>query len=664
MADIFLSYKREDRARADLIVAALGKSGRTVWWDEGLTPRQAWDATIEQEIAASASVIVLWSARSVASDWVRSEAHYAQNHSKLVPVLIEPCTVPLAFMLKQAIDLSHWRGSPKDPAWCKLIEWLDTQGPATEPSPGSHPTAAVGHITARKLGYWIIGVLVVAVGLLLTNQFVLRRDANSVAADAQTMTAALAKLPSKSVAVLPLVNESGDPKQQYFSDGLSEELISDLTQIDGLKVIGKYSSFKFRDSTDSPGQIGLALGAAHLIIGSVRQQGDRIRVMVSMIRATDGSSVWSHSYDEELKDVFAIQSKIGQAVAEALKIKLLGNGIVASDKPPSGNVEAYQLMLQARALLLRQTESGFSQGIPLLKQALKLDPDYAYAWGVLSTAFVNQGQIILTGDVRQKAYAQARAAADTQQRLAPNVASTYSVRGYLLSTIDNDPIGALAEYKRAWALEPNDGRTMVFLAFGLLNEGQLQPAADLFRKAIATDPLQYGWYAGLATALLAEGQLDSAEQATRKALGLQQDYPGLYGNLTQINVLRGDAPAALRDAELEPDPAMGAWARALAQQISPDPKQANSALQDYITKNGETQPYLVADLYALRKQPDKMFEWLQRAVVKHDPQLTGLLYDPFALAYQHDPRFVALCKQDGLPLPGKPSSSTSDSSGD
>ncbi|HEY1590028.1 MAG TPA: toll/interleukin-1 receptor domain-containing protein, partial [Rhodanobacter sp.] len=115
-----------------MIVAALRQSGRTVWWDEGLTPRQAWDATIEQEIAAATSVIVLWSVRSVASDWVRSEAHYAQNNSKLVPVLIEPCTIPLAFMLKQAIDLSHWHGSPNDPMWCKLIEWLDMQGPATE----------------------------------------------------------------------------------------------------------------------------------------------------------------------------------------------------------------------------------------------------------------------------------------------------------------------------------------------------------------------------------------------------------------------------------------------------------------------------------------------------------------------------------------------------
>lgn len=653
MADIFLSYKREDRARADMVVAALRKSGRTVWWDEGLTPRQAWDATIEQEIAAAASVIVLWSARSVASDWVRSEAHYAQNHSKLVPVLIEPCTLPMAFMLKQAIDLSHWRGSLNNPAWCKLIEWLDTQGPATEPSPGSHPAGAVNHRTARKLEYWITSALVVAVALLLTIQFVLRRDANSVAVavDAQTMAVALAKLPSKSVAVLPLVNESGDPKQQYFSDGLSEELISDLTEIDGLKVIGKYSSFKFRDSTDSPGQIGLALGAAHLILGSVQQQGDRIRVMVSMIRANDGSSVWSHSYEEQLKDVFAIQSQIGRAVADALKIKLVGNGIVSDDKPPSGSVEAYQLMLQGRAIMRHGTEGSVRQGITLFRQVLKLDPDYAYAWGLLSNASVNLGVLFLTGAARQQAYAEARTAGNREQLLAPDAAHTHADRGYLLATIDNDLVGALAEYRRAHALAPNETYSMNFVAGGLENLGQLQAAVEMYRKILAIDPLRVDIYSNLALGLLGQHELDAAEQVTRKALALQPDFPELYATLTEIDVLRGNVDAARTDAAKEADPAYGPWARVLAQQIGPDRRRADAAMRNYIAKQGQDQPYLVADVYALRKQPDEMFDWLQRAWSQNDPIFGGLLTDPFVLAYQHDPRFATLCKHAGLPLP-------------
>ena len=513
---------------------------------------------------------------------------------------------------------------------------------------------SIARSTGKKLDRWIIAVLAVAVVLLATNTFVLHRDvtSESIAANAKALAADLAKVPVKSVAVLPFANESGDPKQQYFSDGLTDELISDLTQVDGLKVIGKYSSFKFRDSTDSPAQIGAALGVAHLIEGSVFQQGDRIRVTVGMVRALDGSSVWSHSYAEQLQDVFAIQSQIGHAVASALKIKLMDNSIVSDDKPPGGNVEAYQLMLQGHALIQHQTADGFSQGIALLRQALKLEPDYAYAWGVLSTALVNQGQIVLTGAARQQAYAQARTAADRQQALAPNVMETYLARGYLLQNVDNDPVSALVEFKRASELAPNNRRAMTFLAYGLATVGQLQQAADLFRKVIATDPLRADWYGTLASILLGTRQLDAAEQASRKALALQPDFPGMYANLAQIDILRGDAAAARHDAKLETDPTYGAWVRAMAEQIAPDRKQADAALHDYIAKYGNAQPYYVADLYALRKQPDDMFEWLNRAVAQNDPAIFSLLFDPFPLAYRDDPRFAALCKQAGLPASG------------
>jgi tetratricopeptide (TPR) repeat protein len=437
---------------------------------------------------------------------------------------------------------------------------------------------------------------------------------------------------------------------------MSEELISDLIQVDGLKVIGKGSSFKFRDSKDSPAQIGAALGVAHLIQGSVFQQGNRIRVTVALIRARDGTGVWSHSYDEQLKDVFAIQTRIGQAVASALKIQLLGKAIVSTDKPPSGNVDAYQLMLQGRAITRRAGSADeYRQGIAKYQQALKLDPNYAYAWGTLSNAWVNLGTYgYVTGDARLRVYAHAREAVDKEQLLAPDAPVTHMDRGYLLQFVDDDPKGALAEYQRAYTLAPNDGTVMSFLALGLANLGQLQAAADLYRKAIATDPLRPDFYSNLAQTLLPPGQLDAAEQATRKALALQSDFPGLYANLAEIDILRGDAAQALRDARQEIDPVYGPWSLVMAQEIGPDREQGDAALHDYIAKYGKEQPYLVADLYALRKEPEDMFEWLQRAWTQRDPNLIGeLLSDPFIThVYEHDPRFAALCKQAGLPLPG------------
>jgi TolB-like protein/tetratricopeptide (TPR) repeat protein len=569
----------------------------------------------------------------------------SQGLAQLAPVFNVPDWVTRWFVIGGVIGFPFWLAF----AW---YYELTPEGLKRESAADQDPLAR--RHTARTLDFWIIGILATAVVLLVTNTFVLHRDVNSAASanDAETIAAKLAKVPFQSVAVLPLVNQSGDPKQQYFSDGLSEELISDLTQLEGLKVIGQKSSFMFRDSKDSPAQIGAALGVAHLIQGSVQQQGDRIRAVVSMISTKDGANVWSHGYDEQLKDVFAIQSKIGTAVANALKVKLLGYAIVSSDKPPSGNVRAYELMLQGRAIMRHGTEASVRQGIALFQQALKLDQNYAYTWGLLSNASVNLGVLFLTGDARQQAYAQARAAGDKEQLLAPDAAHTLSDRGYMLASIDNDPIGALAEYQRALVLAPNDTTTMSFVAGGLENLGHLQAAVAMYRKILATDPLRPDIYWSLALGLLGQRQLDAAEQATRKALALQPDFPWLYGTLTQIDVLRGDAGAARRDAAKETDPAYGPWARTLAQQIGPDHHQADAALRDYVAKQGKDQPYLVADLYAFREQPNDMFDWLQRAWTQRDPNFSGLLTDPFVLAYQHDPRFAALCSQAGLPLPG------------
>jgi adenylate cyclase len=571
----------------------------------------------------------------------------AQGLAQLLPVFNAPNWLTRWFVIACVLGFPFWLAF----AWFYEI----TPTGVKRESEIDRAESITEH-TGRKLDFWIIGILAALVLLLATNAFVLHRDATGLAnaVDARTMAHELASVPAKSVAVLPFTEESSDPKQQYFSDGLTEELISDLTQIDGLKVIGKDSSFKFRGSGANPTQIGATLGVANLIQGSVRRQGNRIRVTVGMIRSVDGSSVWSHSYDEQLKDVFAIQSQIGRSVAAALKIRLFGQTIIPGDKPPGGDVQAYQLMLQGRAAGRHLTEAGLRQGIVLLQQALRLDPKYAYAWGVLSSTALNLGQNYLTGDARKHAYVQAAMAADKAQALAPQAAATHLVRGYLLQSVDNDPAGALTEYQRAYALAPNDGTTMSFLAGGLQWVGRLQPAARLLRSAIATDPLRTDFHASLASVLLAQGQLDAAEQAARKALTLQPDYPFLDATMTEIDVLRGDAVAAQRDASQGSDPVFKPWAQALAAQIDPDRQLADAAFHAYVAGYGKDQPYLVADLYALRKQPDGMFHELQRALAQQDPNFGTLLSDPFVLAYRHDPRFARLCQQAGLPRPQSP----------
>ena len=559
----------------------------------------------------------------------------AQGLAQLTPVVGAPQWITRGFLVAAAFGF---------PLWIAFV-WLYEITPeglkrGSEVAPGD----SITHLTGRKLDFWIIGILAVAVVLLLTDHF-LSGDAAGKA------SGAVLGIPAKSIAVLPLADEGKDPDQQYFSDGLSEELIADLTQISALKVIGRNSSFQFRNSNVGYAAIGKKLGVATLLEGSVRRQGDRIRIVVSLIRAADSSQVWAQTYDRQLKDIFAVQSEIGHAVADALQIKLLGKPLVSEEQPASGNVTAYRMMLQSRSIARHGTEPALQQGVALLENALRLDPNYAYAYGVLSNFWINLGRLYLVGEQRQHVYAKARDAVVTELNLAPDTASAHVDRGYVLAVLDHNQQGALIEFKRALELAPNDGNTMSFLAGQLSTLGQLQPAVDLYRRALDTDPLRSDWYSNLANLLVAQGRLDEADQALHAALELQPDFPGLYQWLALTAVLRGNVAAASSNAERETDPDLKAWALTLSAQIAGDAARADAALRDYVAKYGASEPYLIAELYAQRQQPDEMFQWLDRALTEQDGDIAFLLYDPFFPRYRHDVRFAALCRRFGLPPP-------------
>lgn len=570
----------------------------------------------------------------------------AQGMAQLAPVFGLPDSLTRWFVLACTLGFPFWL----------LLAWLYELTPTglkRESAARPEPDPARPRANRRLLDYAIIAVLSLAVVLLATNTL-FGRKAIGTPANAADLAAAFARIPEKSVAVLPMVNGSSDQGQDYLGDGLSEQLISDLTQINGLRVIGKYSSFRYRDSKASTAEIGLALGVAHLIEGSVRRDGARLRVVIDLIRAVDGSSVWSQTYDREWKDVFAIQSEIGRGVADALQIKLLGKDADPGDRPPSGNAEAYTLMLQGRAIARRGTEADYRRGIALLLRAVRLDPDYAFAWSVLANYQINLGSDFLGGEAREQAWAAGRASADRQLALAPRSAAAYVTRGYVFSQLDSDQVGALAAYRKAVELAPHDDANKAFLAYQLAVTGHLRDAADRMREALTTDPVRADWHSSLAGILSALGELDAAERAYGKVLSLQPDYPGVHAALAQIRVRRGDAPGALAEAGKETDPAERAWAIAMAHQAAGNEPQANLALRAYVAAFGDTQPYEVATLYAVRRQPDETFAWLDRAWARHDPNVTNLLGDAFILAFRSDPRFAAFCRKAGLPIPEPP----------
>jgi len=514
-------------------------------------------------------------------------------------------------------------------------------------TPTSTPTGPA--VASRAVDRWRRGAILVAAAAIFAlayfglDRWVLFRHAVSGAG-------------SKSVAVLPLKNESGDPSQQYFSDGISEDLITALSHVPGLKVIGRTSSFHFRDSKEDSRTIGEQLGVAHLIEGSVRRAGNTVRVSAELINAPDGSTMWSERYDRPYQDLFALQDEITQAVALALKTRLLSGAqaAVKSDRPPSGSLEAYNAYLQGKYLYLRQTEQGARQAIEHFTRATELDPRYAQAWSGQSRAWRELGGKWVEGAPMQEAYAKSRAAAETAKALAPDAVETHLAWGYLQQFVDFDQREAEASYRRAVELAPDDSETKALLADELATLGQVEKAVALMREALALDPLRAVGYSQLAVYLLGLNRLDEAEQAIRKAITLQPSSAGFHATLVLIEIQRGDAKAALTAAQQEL--AGAGWDRialAQARQIGGDRAMADAALKTLIDHDAKGAAYQIAQAYALRNDAKETFAWLDRAWSNRDGGILNLSYDPFILRYKDDPRFAAFCKKVGLPTPAE-----------
>jgi TolB-like protein/tetratricopeptide (TPR) repeat protein len=468
---------------------------------------------------------------------------------------------------------------------------------------------------------------------------------------AKPATAPSMAIRDKSIAVLPLIDESGEKDQQYFSDGLSEDLITALSQFAGLKVIGRNSSFQFRDSKLPSAALGQALGVAHLLEGSVRRAGDVVRVSAALINAADGSTLWSQHYDRPYKDLFALQDDITQSVAGALRAKLLdgGGAVVQNDRPPSGSLDAWNAYSRGRFHDVMVNPDDSRAAIGFYEQAIVLDPRYARAYASLAVSWTTLGGTFLSGDEQREAYANARVAVDQALRLDANGAGAHFARGLLLQWEDFDWTGAQAEYQRAAELAPTDGLSLFGLGRMQGTLGHPQQAIEMLRQTITVDPRSGSAWNWLGWMLAAVGRLEEAEQAARKAAALVPGSPFIAAGLVLIQIQRGESDAALMSAQrIRPD----IWrdiALAFATQGGDDRAAADAAVKSLIEKSADGSAYQIAEIYGLRKDPDGMFTWLDRAWDTRDSGIGRLLTDPFILRYRNDPRFAAFCKKVGLP---------------
>ena len=662
---VFLSYASQDAEAAQRICEALRAAGVEVWFDKSeLRGGDAWDRSIRQQIRECALFVPVISAHTDTrrEGYFRLEWKLAVDRTHtmsdrapfLVPAVIDDTSDSRADVPDRFREL-QWTRLPAGetpPAFVERIQRLlsgemapiEDHARSSGSAVASRGPAPRGLICRRQAVWY--GAIAAAVLLALGYLGIARFN-----------RAKLSVPTAASIAVLPLANESGEASQQYFSDGISEDLITALGQFPGLKVIGRTSAFQFRDSKEDSRTIGAKLGVAHLLEGSVRKSGEMIRVSAELIDTADGSMQWSERYDRPYKDLFALQDDITRAVAGALRAKLLPgeHATAQSERPPGGSLEAYNALLEGRFYLFRETEADTRKAIEHYTQATRLDPRYAFAWSGLSRAWSYLGEQFLIVAPMQEAYAKAREAADRALALAPELAAAHVARGFLFQVADFDWRGAEVEYRRALALAPNDGEAKFWVGNQRAIFGELEPAIELTRQALATEPLRADWFDWLATYLSGLNRLDEAERAIRRAIELQPAAVSYRYTLTIIEIQHGNAPAALAAAQQEPP---GYWqdsALALARQIVSNPDTADAALRALIEKDANIFPYGIAQVYALRNDAKETFAWLDRAWANRDPGVVFLLYDPFILRYKDDPRFAAFCRKAGLPVPGETS---------
>src|SRR5436853_1288400 len=364
------------------------------------------------------------------------------------------------------------------------------------------PGEVIPQWSKRKFAALIVGVAIIAGGLLA---FQLLR------APRPTITS---KSDNKSIAVLPLLNESGDPKDEYFSDGLSEELIAALAQIRELKVIGRSSSFRFKERKEESKTIGEKLGVATLLEGTVRKQGDRVRIVAELINAADGIELWTRTFDRELKDIFAVQQEIAAAVASSLKTTLLGSEQGSSASPATRNTEAHNAYLQGHYYFQRRNLDDYRKAVSRYDEAIRLDPDYALPYAERSEAWTLIGD--LTGEVKT-AWATAREDGEKAVAIAPGLAEAHAALGWVHFFTEWKFAEGLSELKRAKELSPPNPTANDLLARVIVYLGKLDEAEEQARQAVESDPLAFPAQNNLARVLFFEGKLDEADVIARKA---------------------------------------------------------------------------------------------------------------------------------------------------
>ncbi len=449
------------------------------------------------------------------------------------------------------------------------------------------------------------------------------------------------EVPANSIAVLPFVDMSANKDQEYFGDGLSEELLNHLAKIPDLKVIARTSSFSFKEKNEDLRSIGEKLGVTHILEGSVRKSNNKIRITAQLNNAKDGTQIWSETYDRTLDDIFKVQDEIAIAVIHHLKATLLKN----TDKYQS-TPKVYNLMLQARYLSDQRNDDSLEKAISLYNTALAIDADDARLWAMLSQAYINLSGSDKLGKV--EGIIKARQCAEKAIALDPDMPNGYVARGRIKQIYDWDWAGSDEDYQKAFMLDPYNAAIIHRRASLARTLGRFDEAIPLYRKAIELDPLSAGTHNSFAITLMNANRLDEAKQQFIKVLELNPQFGGCYKMISSIYLLEGKNDSAYIELQMETDPA---WKAALIPMVYYSlgrKAEADAALKEFISKYQEDWSYQIAENFAWRHDYNNAFIWLERAYSTRDGGLAEMKGSPLLKGIENDPRYSAFMKKMGL----------------
>ena len=662
---VFLSYASQDADAAQKICDALRAAGIEVFLDQSeLRGGDAWDQKIRREIHDCALFIPLISANTV----LRHEGYFrlewdladqrthmiARNRAFVVPVCVDAtpessADTPESF---QRVQWTRLPGGETSPAFVERIKRL--LSPELSPlsavsgtTPGlSEPARTVWRSKPALLA---IVAAVVCLAYLVAERFWISRHAGAFLGDTESRATsepppAAFNPPPHSIAVLSFVNMSGDKEQEYFSDGLTEELLNSLARINQLQVAARTSSFSFKGKDTDIGTIARKLNVDAVLEGSVRRSGQTVRITAQLINGVTGFHLWSQTYDRDLGDVLKLQTDIANAVASALKVTLLGDVAPKIELGGTHNPAAFDAYLRASKLFDTAHDGKDCQAaIAVYSDAIRLDPNYALAFAGRSSAYAGYAVAYATGLGIREGFDKAQTDAQQAIALAPELAEAHLALAYFFENGSLDFVRATQEFERALALAPGNARVLRrYGLFAVAIIGRSDAGIAAVRRGVELDPLNAASHYTLSSVFFAARHYQQALAAADEAVALDPDEPFYYANRGLDYYALGNFQAARTSCEIKPYDWSNQWCLAMTYDKLGRHADAEAAVVKVEASLGDAAAYQYAEIYAQWGDAPRALEWLETALRVRDPGLAALKLDSLLDPLRKEPRFQAI----------------------